>query len=97
MFKDPTISIGMIGRLVRGAMNLARPIKYFVQTGLTIFVSFDWLLPLSGFGAAESGVDRPNFAIVIIVSTLMFVAPWPTIAISGFGGARVAGIVASMS
>ena len=26
MFNDPTISIGMIGRLVRGAMNLARPI-----------------------------------------------------------------------
>ena len=26
LFKDPTISIGMIGRLVRGAMDLARPI-----------------------------------------------------------------------
>ena len=26
LFKDPTIYVGMIGRLVRGAMDLARPI-----------------------------------------------------------------------
>ena len=57
LFKDPTISVGMIGRLVRGAMNLARLIEYFVQTGWTIFVSFEWLLPLTGFRATESGVD----------------------------------------
>ena len=49
LFKDPTISVGVIGGLIGGAMNLARPIKYFVQTRWTIFVSFEWLLPLSGF------------------------------------------------
>ena len=97
LFKDPTISVGMIGRLVRGAMNLARPIEYFVQIGWTIFVSFKWILPLTGFRAVESGVDRRVFGILIVASTLVFVASWPTIAISGFGGARVAGIVASMS
>ena len=87
----------MIGRLVRGAMNLARPIKYSVQTGWTIFVSFEWLLPLTGFRATESGVDRRVFGIFIVASTLVFIASWPTVAVSGFGGARVAGTVASTS
>ena len=56
--EDPTVFVGMIGRLFRGAMNLARPIEYFVQTGWTIFVSFEWLLLLTGFKAVESCVDR---------------------------------------
>ena len=78
-------------------MNLARPIKYFLQTGWTIFVSFEWLLPLTGFRAAESGVDHRVFGILIAALTLVFVASWPTVAISGFGGAMVAGTVASTS
>ena len=49
LFKDPTVSVGVIGRFIGGAMNLARPIKYYVQTRWTIFVSFEWLLPLFGF------------------------------------------------
>ena len=97
LFKDPTISVGMIGRLVRGAMNLARPIEYSVQTRWTIFVSFEWLLPLTGFRATESGVDRRVFGIFVVASTLVFVASWLAVAISGFGGARVAGVVASTS
>ncbi len=87
----------MIGRLVGGAVNLARPIKYFVQTRWTIFVSFERLLPLTGFRATESGVDRRILGIFIVASTLVFVASWPTVAISGFGGAKVAGTVAAMS
>ena len=87
----------MIGRLVRGAMNLARPIEYSVQIGWTTFVSFEWLLPLTGFRATESGVDHHVFGIFIVASTLVFVVSWPTFAISGFGGARVAGDVASTS
>ena len=87
----------MIGRLVRGAMDLARPIKYSVQTGWTIFVSFEWLLPLTGFRATESGVDHRVFGIFIVASTFVFIAPWADVAISGFGGSRVAGAVASTS
>ena len=30
LFKHPTVSVGVIGRFVGGAMNLARPIKYSV-------------------------------------------------------------------
>ena len=85
----------MIGRLVGGAVDLARSIKYSVQTGWTIFVSFEWLLPLTGFRTTESGVDRRIFSICIVASTLVFVASWPTVAVSGFGGARVAGAIAS--
>ena len=31
LLKHPTISIVVVGWLIRGAMDLARPIKYFVQ------------------------------------------------------------------
>ena len=87
----------MIGKLVRGAMNLARPVEYFFQIRWTVLISFEWLLPLNMFRAAESSIDRRIFSIFIVVLTLMFVASWPSIAIPGFGGARVAGTVASTS
>ena len=87
----------MIGRLVQGTMDLARPIEYSVQTRWTILVAFEWLLPLTGFRATESGVDRRVFGILVIASTLVFVAPRLAEAIHGFGGARVVGAVASTS
>ena len=59
--------------------------------------SFEWILPLTGFRATESGIDRHVFGIFIVASTFVFVASWPTVAISGFGSARVAGAVASTS
>ena len=96
LFQDPTISVGMIGRLIRGAMNLARPIEYSVQTRWTISVSFEWLLPLTGFSATKSGINRHVFGILVVVSTFVLIASWLAIAIPGFGGARVAGVVASM-
>ena len=87
----------MIGRLVRGAMNLARPMEYSVQTRWTILVSFEWLLPLTGFRATESGVDCRVFGIFVISSTLVLVPSWLAIAIPVFGSARVAGAIASTS
>ena len=87
----------MIGTLVKGAMNLVRPIEYFVQTGWTNFVSFEWLLPLPGFRATESGVDRLVFGIFVIASTLVLVASWLPSVIPSFGGARVVGAIASTS
>ena len=95
LFKDPTVFVGMIGRLVGGAMNLARPIKYSVQIRWTISVSFEWLLPLIGFTAAESSVDRCVFGTFIIDSTLVLVASWFAIAIPCFRGVGVAGAIAS--
>ena len=87
----------MIGRLVRGAMNLGRPIEYFIQTRWTILVSFEWLLPLTGFRATKFGVDHHVFSIFVIAPTLVFVASWLAIAISGFGRARVSSAIASTS
>ena len=78
-------------------MNLARPIEYSVQTRWTISVSFEWLLPLTGFRAAESGVYRRVLGILVVASTLVFIASWLAIAIPGFGSAGVAGIIASTS
>ena len=77
-----------------GAMNLARPLGYFFQIGWTIFISFEWLLPLTGFSAAESGIDRYVFGTFIIDSTLVLVASWFAIAVPGFRGAGVAGAIA---
>ena len=78
-------------------MNLASPIKYSVQTGWTIFVSFEWLIPLTGFRATESGVDCRIFSIFFVDSTLVFVASWLAVAVSNFGSARITGVVASTS
>ena len=97
LLKEPTISVCVISGLVPGAMNVAGPIKYSIQTRWTIFVSFEWLLPLTGFIAIESGVDRHVFDIFVVASTLVFDASWLAIAISGFGGARDAGAVPSTS
>ena len=94
LFKHPTVFVGVIGRFIGGAMNLEGLIKYSVQTGWTIFVSFEWILPLTGFGATESGVDRRVF---IIVSTLVLVASWLAIVVPGFRGAWVDGAIASTS
>ena len=83
----------MIGRLVRGAMNLARPIEYFVQTGWTIFVSFECLLLLSGFRAAESGIDCRVLGVITVVLTLVSVVSRLVFVAFNFRGAGVACIV----
>ena len=57
LFKYPVVSIGVVGWLVRGAMNLARAFQYAVQTGRSLIVSFELLFSLTGFGSAESGID----------------------------------------
>ena len=83
----------MIGTPIGGAVNLARPVEYFVQTRRTISVSCEWPLPLTGFGAAESSVDRYVFGTFVVDSTLVLVASWFAIAVPGFRGARVAGAI----
>ena len=78
-------------------MNLARLIEYFVSIGWAVPVSFEWLLPLIGFRAAESGIDRCIFSFFIVVPTLVLVTSRLSVAVSSFGGAGVAGTVASTS
>ena len=97
LFEDPTTSVGMIGRLVGGAVSLVGSIEYSVQARWTVFVSFEWPLPLTRLGATKSGIDRRIFGIVIVASTLVFVASGPAVAVSDFGSARVAGTVTATS
>ena len=52
---------------------------------------------LTGFGATESCIERRVLGSFVIISTLVLVASWLAIAVSGFGGARVAGAIASTS
>ena len=77
-------------------MNLARPIKYSVQTRWTISISFEWLLPLPRFRAAQSSVDHCVFGTFVIDSMLVLVVSWFAISIPGFRGAGVAGAIASV-
>ena len=78
-------------------MDLTWTIEYAVQVGRARIVSFVWLLLLIGLRAAESSVDRRVFGVVTVASTLVFIASWLAVAISDFGGAWIAGAVASMS
>ena len=83
----------MVGLFFWGAMYLARTIEYAVQTGRARDVSLKWLLPLTGLRAVESGVDRRVFGIIIVTSTLVFVASGPAAAVSGFRTTRVTGTI----
>ena len=82
LFEHPAISVSVIGWFIGGAVNLARAVEYAVQTGRSRIVSFEWLLPLTGFGVAESGIDCRILSIVSIVSMLVSVAPWLSVTIT---------------
>ena len=85
----------MIGWFIRGDMDLTWTVEYAVQTGRARIVPFIWLLPLTGLGAIESGIDRHVISIVTNVSTLMPVVSGLAVAILGSGGARFACIIIS--
>ena len=95
LLEDPTFSIGMISWFIGSAMNLARPVKNFVQAGWTVSVAFKCLLPLTGSGAPEPGVYRCIVWAFFIVSMFVFIASWISIAIPDFGCARIAGAATS--
>ena len=85
--------MSMIGWFIRGAMDLTWAIEYAVQAGRALIIPFIWLLPLTGLGATEFGVDRHVIAIITVASTFMSVVSGLAVAISGFRGARFACIV----
>ena len=63
-------------------MNLAWAVEYAVQAGWARIALLKWLFPLTGLGAAESGIDC-RLAGIIILWTLIFVASMFMDAISG--------------
>ena len=82
LFEHPAISVSVIGWFIGGAVNLARAVEYAVQTGRSRIVSFERLLPLTGFGVAESGIDCRILRIVAIISTLVSVASWLSVTVT---------------
>ena len=82
LFEHPAISVSVIGCFIGGAMNLARAVEYAVQIGRSRVVSFERLLPLTGFGVAESGIDYRIFGVFTIILTLMSIAPWLSVTVA---------------
>ena len=64
-------------------MNLAWAVEYAVQAGWAQIALLKWLFPLTGLGAAESGIDCRLLGVIIILGTLMFFASMFMDAISG--------------
>ena len=83
LLEHPAFSVGVIGWLIGGAVNLTRAIEYAVQTGRARIASFERLLPLTGFRAAESGTNFRVFGVFAVVTVFVSVATWPAIAIFG--------------
>ena len=81
----------MVGRLVGGAMYLARAIEYTVQTGWARSASFEWLFPLTRFRAFESGVNCRILVAVAVNVALLFVPTRPVAFVLGIRITRVLG------
>ena len=70
-------------------MYLARAVEYSVQIGRTRSSSFEWLLPLTGFRASESGVDCCILSVIAVNTAFVFVATRPAIAVLAIRTASV--------
>ena len=62
-------------------MYLTRAVEYSVQIGRARSSSFKWLLPLTGFGASESGVDCCILITVAVNAALVFVSTQPAVVV----------------
>ena len=87
----------MVSWLFGGAVYLARVIEYSVQIGRARSISFEWLFPLTGFRASESGIDCRIFSIIAVNAALVLVATRPAIVVLGIRTTRVFGQVVPAS
>ena len=62
-------------------MYLARAVEYSVQIGRTRSGSFEWLLPLTGFRASESGVNCRILLVVAVNAAFIFASTRPAIVV----------------
>ena len=79
----------MISWLLENVVYLARAVEYSVQIGQTRSSSFEWLFPLTGFGASESGVDSRILIVIAVNAAFVLVATRPGIAVLGIRTARI--------
>ena len=87
----------MIGWFFGGAMYLARAVEYSVQTGRARSISFEWLFPLTGFRAFESGINCRIISIVAVNAVFLLVAMRPATAVLGIRITRTFGHVIAAS
>ena len=87
----------MVGWFVWGAMDLARTVEYAIQAGWSLIVPCIRLFPLTGRGAAESGVDCSVIGIIAIASAFVSVTSELAVVVFGLGGACIAGRIFTMS
>ena len=62
-------------------MYLAQAIEYSAQIGRARSISFEWLFPLTGFRASESGIDCHIFTVIAVNAAFVFVATRPAITV----------------
>ena len=79
----------MVSWFFGGAVYLARAVEYSVQIGRTRSGSFEWLLPLTGFRASESGVDFRILSVIAVNAAFVFVSTSPAVAVLGIRTARI--------
>ena len=97
LFEDPTACVGVSSWFIGGAMNLVGLIQYLIKVGWSVSICLGWFFLLTGLGVAESDVNCCVLCYFIIITTLVFIASWLSVAVSNFGSARVAGAIPSTS
>ena len=89
LLEHPTFSVGVIGWLIGGAVDLTRAIQYAIQTGRAQSTSFEWLFPLTGSRASESGIDCRIIGFIAVVVALVSVTTWSAVGIFGIRSAQI--------
>ena len=79
----------MVSWLFGGAVYLAQAVEYSVQIGRTRSSSFEWLFPLTGFRASESGIDCRILTIVAVNAAFVFVTTRPATTVLDVWTARI--------
>src|SRR3954463_6465588 len=78
-------------------MYLAQAVEYSVQTGRALSIPFEWLFPLTGFIASESGINCRILSVVAVNAALLLVATRPATVVLGIRITRVLGHVIATS
>ena len=91
LLEDPTISVGMVCRSPRSAVDLTYFVQDFVKVRQLVPVIFGWRLFLILPRAFESGVYCRAHRAVVLDPARFFVTAWLPVPISGFVRIRVAG------
>ena len=89
LLEHPAFSVGVIGWLIGGAVDLTRAIKYAIQTGRARSTSFEWLFPLTGSRASESGIDCRILGFIDVIAAPWCVTTLSAVGIFGIRSARI--------